>query len=696
MGRYIEKNIPLPESITAGSSMFLTKRNNLPFLLEANEKPSTLLKGYQLNKDGSWTEDTPAWLTKLSLPNGWSYKPSFMEDNKGNQYLYYLELNEYNLIGHLLRSTDGVNYEELIPEGWNEENEDGYYNSPYKAAILEDGSIAAMFYNGDVILYDNVNYKEQTRITGERFYEDILLPFGKSLLVAKCDDSQKLTSVEKYDLKNTDHSTSFPYTAVQTGYSFIDWNEKGDLFLANPDGIHKVEKDTSVWNMVVDGTLTSLSMPTMYLASFIATADEQFYAFYNTDSASCLMQYSFDETIATEPSDRLTIYSLKDNNTIRQAIAKLQQQNPDVKVDFTTAMTEEEYAQADETILEDYIRSLNTKLLANDGYDILVLDGLPTASFCEKGILEDMSSLIQPMLDSGELMPNILSNYKSDGKIYYIPVRYALNVLFCKTADTGKLTTLDSLAEYAKVNAGTTLFDICTEDGLIEAFAPYLSERFLKPDNTIDREALINTLEGLNSISKNSEIVDAREDARNNVPTIWGLTENASVYFGPQKGFLESMFDFGMIKRIDGYFTSFENSFTPICELGINTVSSNKELAKEFISLVLSEEIQKEDLYDGFPVNAKALEICANADRSNYSLGFSNGDNPEPIHIYAQTQDQIKDIVSICNTADRRLVGDEHITAALKEGSREFFAGNQTSAEAADAIIEKLKIYLME
>lgn len=692
MGRYIEKNIPLPETITAGSTLFLTKRNNLPFLLEAKENPS-LLKGYQLNKDESWTEDTPDWLKKLSLPNGWSYKPSFMEDHKGNQYLFYLELKNNALISHLLRSTDGTNYEELSPEGWSEKNADGYYETPAKTAILEDGSLAALLYNGDVVLYDSENYKKQANITGERFSEDILLSLGNSLLLAKTNDNHKLTSIEKYELENTDQPASFPYTANMAGYSFCDWNERSDLFLANPDGIHKLEKDTSVWNMVVDGSLTSLSMPTMYTAGFIAAAQDQFYVLYNTDTTSCLMQYSYDETVAAQPSDQLTIYSLKDNNTIRQAAAIFQQKNPDVKVDFITAMTEEEYAQADEAVLEDYIRSLNTKLLAEDGYDILILDGLPAASFCEKGILEDMSSLINPMVDQGVLMPNILSGYNSDGKVYFVPVRFALNIMFGKAADTSKLTTLDALTAYAKANMGTTLFGRCTEEGLIEAFAPYVSERVLKSDRTIDREALINALEGLYSIRKNSE---TDETSRSGVPNIWSITENASLYFGPQKGFLESMFCFGIIKHIDGFYTSFENSFTPICELGITSESGNKELAEKFISLVLSEEVQKNDLYDGFPVNAKALETSAHTDRSNYTMAISSGEDPEPLILYAQTEDQIKDIVAFCTKADRRLVGNEHITAALKENTREFFAGNQTSEEAADAIIEKLKVYLTE
>lgn len=691
MGRCIEKSIPLPGPLTTGSTMVLIKRNNLPFLLESNENLS-ILKGYQLNKDGSWTEDTPEWLKNLSLPKGWSYMPRFMEDQKGNQYLFYNELKDNFLIGHLLRSTDGIKYEELSPEGWNEKDANGFYNTPGKVAILEDGSLAAIFYNGDASLYDSENYKIQAEITGERFSDQILLPLGKSLLFGKNDDNLKLTSIEKYEIDNTMNPTSYPYTAVQSGYSFCDGNEGGDVFLANADGIHKLEKNTSVWNMVVDGSLTSLSMPTLNPSAFIV-ADDQFYMLYSTDTAYCIMQYSYDETVAAQPSDKLTIYSLIDNPTIRQAAALFQQQNPDVKVDFTAVTTEQEYQYAEEAVLEDHIRSLNTKLLAEDGYDILILDGLPIASFCEKGILEDMSSLIKPMLDNGELMANIFSSYSSKDKIYYVPARFSLNMLFGKTAEEGKLATLDTLMEYAGTDSGTKYFGRCTEEGLVEAFAPYLSERILQSDKTINREALVDALEKLYAIRKNSEV---EEESRNDIPNIWGLTENASLYFGPQKGFLESMFNFGMIKHINGFYTSLENSFAPVCELGINSKSSNKALAESFVRLVLSEEVQKNDLYDGFPVNVKALEACANADRSNYSIGVSNSDDPEPLVIFAQTKDQIEDIVTFCNRVDRRLVGNQHITTALKEGFREYFAGNQTSEEAADAIINKLKVYLAE
>jgi hypothetical protein len=49
-------------------------------------------------------------------------------------------------------------------------------------------------------------------------------------------------------------------------------------------------------------------------------------------------------------------------------------------------MTDDEYRKADRTAKEDYIRTLNTELLAGNGPDILVLNELPADSFVEKGV----------------------------------------------------------------------------------------------------------------------------------------------------------------------------------------------------------------------------------------------------------------------------------------------------------------------
>ena len=44
---------------------------------------------------------------------------------------------------------------------------------------------------------------------------------------------------------------------------------------------------------------------------------------------------------------------------------------------------------------EDAVKALNTELLAGNVPDVLVLDGLPADSYIEKGILADISEVVQ-------------------------------------------------------------------------------------------------------------------------------------------------------------------------------------------------------------------------------------------------------------------------------------------------------------
>jgi ABC-type glycerol-3-phosphate transport system substrate-binding protein len=164
------------------------------------------------------------------------------------------------------------------------------------------------------------------------------------------------------------------------------------------------------------------------------------------------------------------------------------------------------------------------------------------------------------------------------------------------------------------------------------------------------------------------------------------------------KSFID-LYSFGMVKHVNGYYTSYKNSFTPSCELGINSKSAQAELAKEFLRLVLSEEIQTNDLYDGFPLNSKALIASSSQDRSSYSAAASvtNEDGSETMIVFeALDQKQIKDLVDICSSVSDKVTSDEHITAVIKEKAGEFFRGKLSAEALADAIIEKLNVYLSE
>jgi hypothetical protein len=489
-GRYVEKSLPLPAEVT-GDFIQLTKKDQKPLLYIFNES-TFVIAGYQLESDGTWTEVTPEWIKSIpSLPKGWAYQPRFMEDSNGYQYLYYFELTDTSLIANLLCSKDGTTYEALHPEGW----EDSY---PARIAVMEDGTIAATFYNNEVKLYSSTDQKLLSTLSDLTYHSDFLDTMGTKLILGEDDENYRIKNIVVYDT-SLQSSTSYPYEATIDTYTetYSDHNNQ-DILLCNTDGIFKLEEDTSLWNCVLDGTLTSLAMPTMYYHGFAADAFDNYYVLYsNSNNGYSLMQYTFDEELDAIPSNELNIYALTDSSTLRQAAAVFQQKNTDVKVNFTIAMTKEEYESADMATKDDYIRALNTELLAGSNYDILVLDGLPADSLIEKGVLADISDLLQPMIKDGTLYKNIMDNYDQEGKIYRVPARFSVSMLFGNTEDIDKLSSLEALAEYASTHTDAPMFGSITLEHLIDTFLPYEISGLFDHQDKINRDNLIRTLNSL-------------------------------------------------------------------------------------------------------------------------------------------------------------------------------------------------------
>ena len=104
------------------------------------------------------------------------------------------------------------------------------------------------------------------------------------------------------------------------------------------------------------------------------------------------------------------------------------------------------------------------------------------------------------------------------------------------------------------------------------------------------------------------------------------------------------------------------------------------------------------DLYDGFPVNSKALVASSlqNRDYSARSTVVSEDGSETAVNFEALDPQQTEDLVNICSSVTKKAVNNEHITAAIKEGAASFFTGELSAEAAADAIIEKLNVYLSE
>lgn len=136
----------------------------------------------------------------------------------------------------------------------------------------------------------------------------------------------------------------------------------------------------------------------------------------NSQTTLYLCEKGIWEEEKTASEGALRIYSLYGGYEVRQAASLFQGLHPELEVSFETGYTGE-----DGVTLSDAIRTLNTELMAGEGPDILILDGLPADSYVDKGILEDLTDLVEP--DKEKYFYNMISAYNGGGSIYQMRQR---------------------------------------------------------------------------------------------------------------------------------------------------------------------------------------------------------------------------------------------------------------------------------
>ena len=65
--------------------------------------------------------------------------------------------------------------------------------------------------------------------------------------------------------------------------------------------------------------------------------------------------------------------------------------------------------------MTDALKTLNTEIMAGKGPDLLLLDGMPISSYEEKGILADISQVIQKVDEKEGILDNIQEAYTKEG-----------------------------------------------------------------------------------------------------------------------------------------------------------------------------------------------------------------------------------------------------------------------------------------
>lgn len=699
-GRYVEKKIELPEEAKNQKVFQMEKSSEgYPVLYACSAKEKGVYK-YTLNAEGKWKKENVEWLKDIEIkdPNN-LYSANISVGENGDEYFRYTtETEDLYSERNIFKKNANNMAENFTIDGWGEDYQDSEYVIP-RITLLKNGNLLCTNSNDNkwLALYEKDTNKKLFEKNDVQFDVIILsrtiAPYKDGFMCftgdGKSQDAKYLSLFDKdgNEIKKVGFEQS----------KFDDQNdlcvgENDTIIMCNKNGIHKLNNDNDTWETLVDGDLISLSSPTLYESGIIESSNDSYYILYDSESGPELMNYYYDKDAVSSPKTEISVYGLQNDDTVQEAISTFQRNNPDVKINFRFSMDED-----DEGNKTDYIKTLNTEILSGDGPDIIVLDNLPLDSYIEKGALVDISDVIKPMSDSGMLLPNVIKNCEKEGKIYAVPARMSINVVYGNKDMIKSASTIEDLRKCSEENKGENLFGCITYDDLLGNLLPSELTDIYDKNNSINKEKLVKYLDNIKAMGDN---INCKKEYEENegTPSDFELSSDSKLYFEDTKN--TPSFELGMVKYIEGSFTSYEKSYTPLSQIGINSSSKNVEICKEFIKTLLSEEVQNKEIYDnGFPVNKNSLNNWVNKDYDDFQgeVIITAADGTEvPLKIKWPDKDQYQKIEEICLNANKKCINDEFVVNVIKEQSKEFFNGNITSDKAADNIMKELKVYLSE
>ena len=594
---------------------------------------------------------------------------------------------------------------EQLPELKNQ-NAFYKYSSDGKFYVVEDQTIR---------LYEDTQPSTINIVEGESYLDSALCRQDFYLLV---EDETGTKQIRKYDLseqiwENMENEELVQALKKTTGYGCLAADPLAEMLYTEGEGIVKycVEKDETTHAIngeVLNSFIDTINEPITGLAVqgeniVVCTAGK-------SGSESNLYFLQKEQTKKTEKDKTgtgkntvLKIYSLKENSMIRSSLAFFRREHTDISINYTVGYTGE-----DGFSVSDAIRKLNTEIMADEGLDIIVLDNLPVEEYISKGVLEPVTDIVNEKKD--EIFFNMIEGYNKESEIFCVPTTFRIPVIIGNSevvsAESSK-AVIDQMEQqespvltrqdfpYAAMYMFVTS-DMVEKDGMNEEkLTAYYNDllRLKEMGNVTDK------IVGESDYSMN-QTVDIFPYGESDVPS--------DIYFGEAKAGV------GQIAYADSYIKlnsarkqadiqfdylnkSGGNYYIPTEVLGINSRSSYKDAAKEFLSLYLTEEVQNTNTM-GFSINRNSMRNSAAVTDSPqyYSTIYKNLEDTSGLDLYTLSTDEFNELLQFVELADTPVRVDAVVTETVMEQADKILYEGLDVQTAVKTVCDKINLYLKE
>lgn len=728
MGRYLEEEVTLPEETVTVDKVCFLADGTMRIAYRGADHAFKIAD----SKDNGQTWDTPRELQQEILG---------LTDAEGSAVALAEDGGIFAVSSMVTENPDTFlhKYHYVTPEGEVRELDGG-------ASLGEDfyAFKADFTASGNVILFGTGSLAEMSMEDGSlvHTYDDAAVQgFGLAgnLLISIVDgtlhyydtetgepagDESPLTQQVAAREENLYLTTTSSWPVV-----FTQQEENGILYV-DRGGLYLYSKGGTVVEQLVDGSLVSVGSPMVSFLDVAAGSDGSFYLaaqdYSSGDASGKLFKYTYHEEVSAVPDTELDVYMLTDDAFMQQAATLFQKKYPDIFVNLQTGMT------GDNAVTEtDAIKMLNTEIMAGNGPDVMILDGIPDGTYVERGMLADISGIVK---EAG-LLENIQSAYEEeDGSIYRMPTRFAMPLLLGNEEDMEKVTDLTTLADVVEAHKEEYSMNFyATTKGaapglLLKTLSDTSAASWMKEDGTLDETKIKEFLEQANRIYQAQlEAINAYFEAygvnlsdmeaeysnvsRQDYPVNAGVSSVGSMELLSYGGMYSPndlfMMTSAQKKRPELVYKIFDgqaqNCFLPESLVGISAKAEEKEAAELFVEFLFSEEAQNNGKNTGFPVKQSVYESAEYWEMgkegeliSVMSWSDSSGEGGETLEIVNSSDEQLKEMQELGKTLTTPAFDNRIILNAVTDAGSRYLKGETDLDTAVREAVSQVNLYLSE
>ncbi len=686
----------------------------------------------------------------VSNDNGASWESEntkYLEEKLADTYIMDIGVAE--------EGTLGIIYDDYEDEN-SEESDSVFDLSPECALVRADGTVVPvslsltedeMYANriwltgegrafittfGDIIyeVKEDGSSEEFLRMEGRpmliQFRDNIMLIDGYDFEAPLLYDMEKEEYVEDGVLsdfvKNNGSDRQFNGGSWYDIFYFFGEEE---LYLAGDKGLYRHAAGQEEMEQLIDGSLSRLGSPKYGIKGMVMLENGVFLAVFNSGK---VVRFTYNPDMPSMPEECLKVYSLEDSYGIRTAISIYQIANPNVRVEYEVGRGEDNGVTR-----EDALKKLNTRIVAGEGPDVLLMDGLPVDSYIEKGLLLGLNEFLEGVFKEEEFFENLVRAFAHEGSVYMVPMQAGFPVMLGRAGYVSGMKNLSDVAdEVEKMREDypeKDILGICSEKALMKIFSISSEPAWKKENGEIDEDAVAEFLTQMKRIYDaqmdgiGQKWVDrfestsdwyAEEIGENWEYTLGFYGLNTLDYVGEYARFMAGMttypygyYDITSAAKTEGFEETIlapmagqcSNVFAPDTILGINAASEKKELAEDFLKEFMGKEVQM-----SLGINKAAFDELLTVDKEELgenneygSMAMIDEDGVEvSLDVYYPEEEELKALKNRMESADTPYMADIVFEQAIFEEGEKYIRGNQSLEETLKEIRNQLAIYMSE